>query len=131
MSVLALVSNEIRAALERKAPLHRLEIAFIESASELAALLHEGRTFSVAILPATVPDKGIWALWGQITLLNPRPEILICAPSADFPTWAGVLDAGGYDILVEPYSAEEFLSAVIDAEKTFQQRLADGADEVS
>jgi hypothetical protein len=59
MSVLALVSPETRAAFERKAAVHGLDMAFIESASELTALAHEEKSFSVAILPATLPDARI------------------------------------------------------------------------
>jgi DNA-binding NtrC family response regulator len=126
MGILALISYDLRAAFERKAASYRLDVTFIASASELTALAHEGRRFSVAILPATLPDAGIWALWGQVQLLNPRPEILVYAPSADFSTWSGVLEAGGHDVLVEPYSAEELYSAVMKAEKTFEERLATG-----
>jgi len=124
-----MVSPETRAAFERKAAVHGLDMVFIESASELTALAHEETSFSVAILPATLPDARIWAIWGQVQLLNPRPEILIYAPSGDFPTWSGVLEAGGHDVLVEPFSAEELHRAVMKAEKTFEERLAGGPAE--
>jgi DNA-binding NtrC family response regulator len=132
MSILALVSNRTRAAIERKAAAHGLDVAFIESVSELTALVHADKRFSVAILPATLPDTGIWALWGQVRLLNPRPEILLYAPSVDFPTWSGVLEAGGHDVLVDPFSADEFYRAVMNAKNAFEKRLASGtADEVA
>jgi DNA-binding NtrC family response regulator len=124
VSFLALVSHEVRAAFARKAARHSLDITFIEAAQELTALAHAGMKFSVAILPATPPDSGFWSLWGQLQLLNPRPEILIYSRHADFGTWSGVLEAGGHDILVEPFSAEELCNAVIKAEKAFRQRLA-------
>jgi len=127
MAILALISYNLHASFQQKAASHRLDVKFIASASELTALAREGRTFSVAILPATLPDAGIWALWGQVQLLDPRPEILIYAPSADFSTWSGVLEAGGHDVLVEPFSAEELYNAVMKAEKTFEERLAGGA----
>ncbi len=131
MSVLALVSHQTRAAFERKAALQGLDMEFIERASELSILVQAGKKFSVALLPATLPATGMWALWGQVRLLNPRPEILIYAPGADFPTWSGVLEAGGHDILVEPFTSQELQIAVAKAEKTFEQRLAGGTDDCS
>jgi DNA-binding NtrC family response regulator len=128
MSVLAMVSHDARDDFERKAALHGLDVTVIERASELSALAHGGKIFSVAILPATLPD-GIWALWGQLQLMNPRPEILICAFNADFQTWSGVLEAGGHDVLADPFSAEELHTAVVRAEQTFGQRLAGGTAE--
>jgi DNA-binding NtrC family response regulator len=128
MSILALVSHQTRAAFERMAAARGLDVTFIGSASELTVLAHAEKKFSVAILPATLPDAGIWALWGRVRLLNPRPEILIYAPSVDFPTWSGVLEAGCHDVLVEPFSAEELYRAVMNAENAFEQRLADGTE---
>jgi DNA-binding NtrC family response regulator len=126
MSVLILVSHDIRAAFERNAALCALDLAFIESASQLTALAHQGKTFSVAILPATLPGTGIWALWAQVQLLNPRPEVLVYARSADYQTWSGVLEAGGHDVLVEPFSAEKLHIAIMKAQLAFEQRLLGG-----
>ena len=127
MSILALVSHEERVAFERKAAEHRLDVVVIESPAELTELGRAGKRFSVAILPASLPETGIWALWGQVQLLNPRPEVLVYARSADFATWSGVLEAGGYDILLEPFSAEQLQIAVQSAQESFDQRIADEA----
>ena len=129
MTVLALVTHQARAAFEEKAALNGLEMAMVESVSELSAQANTGTIFSVAILPATLPDGGIWSLWGQVQLLNPRPEILVYGPSGDFATWSGVLESGGHDILVEPFTAEELRSAVTRAERAFNQRLSSGTEE--
>jgi DNA-binding NtrC family response regulator len=112
--------------------LQGLDVAFIESPSEITALNRSGKMFSVAILPATLPDAKIWALWGQVRLLSPRPEIVIYTPNADFATWSGVLEAGGHDILIEPFSPEQLLIAIAKAQQTFDQRMQTGMpDEVA
>ena len=129
MPILALVSRDVRAAFQQKAAQQGLALALVESAAEVAALVREGKKFSVAILPASLPDSGIWALWGQVRLLNPRPEILIYAPKPDFSMWSGVLEAGGHDVLAEPFSAEQLYDAVTRAEKTFEQRVASGMEQ--
>jgi DNA-binding NtrC family response regulator len=132
MTILALVPFEKRAVLQDKLMLQGLDVAFIENPSEITALNRSGKTFSVAILPATLPDAGMWALWGQVRLLSPRPEIVIYTPSVDFATWSGVLEAGGHDILIEPFSAQQLLIAITKAQKAFDQRIQSGmADEVA
>jgi FixJ family two-component response regulator len=76
----------------------------------------------VALLPATLPDSDWWALWGSISLLNPRPAILVYAQTADFQLWSGVLEAGGYDVIVEPFTDQEIQGAVIRAAASFEER---------
>lgn len=130
MSVLACVSQDVRAAFEQKAV--GLDLYFIENASQVRGLVRQGHVFSVAILPATLPEAGIWALWGQIRLLNPRPEILVYAPGADFQTWSGVLEAGGHDVVSEPFSSEELRCSIAKAEAAFHDRISqDQGDEVA
>jgi response regulator of citrate/malate metabolism len=75
------------------------------------------------LLPASLPDNSWWALWGEISLLSPRPEVLIYAPAASFRLWSGVLEAGGYDVLIEPFTAEQLEHAVLRAAACFQERL--------
>jgi hypothetical protein len=62
-----------------------------------------------------------WSMWGEIAVLNPRPEILVYAPSASFELWSGVLELGGYDVIVAPFRAEELQSAVLQAAASFKE----------
>lgn len=104
-------------------------MVFLEKATELPLLARAGKTFSVAVVPATLPDAGMWAMWGQLRLLNPRPEILMYARGPNFRVWSGVLEAGGYDVLAEPFSVEELYQAVIKAKLAFEQRVAQEAED--
>jgi DNA-binding response OmpR family regulator len=126
MPVLALVPREMRAAFERQLAAVNIDVTFIDRAAELSAVTHTGKLFSVAILPATLPDADLWVMWGELRLLNPRPEILIYARSVNFQIWSGVLEAGGHDVLSEPFSAGELCKAVLDAKRTFEERLERG-----
>jgi FixJ family two-component response regulator len=40
--------------------------------------------------------------------------------------WSGVLEAGGYDVIVEPFSDSDLQNAVLRAAKSFEQRADDG-----
>jgi DNA-binding NtrC family response regulator len=117
----------MRLAFQQQLALLKIDVIFIDRASDVSALAHTGKVFSVAVLPASFPDADIWALWGELALLNPRPEILIYARNANFQVWSGVLEAGGHDVLVEPFSGEELRRAVLHAKKAFEERLAQEA----
>jgi DNA-binding NtrC family response regulator len=97
-------------------------VDFITSAAELSRPALSRNSYHVALLPAALPDNGWWSLWGEIALLNPRPEILVYAHTASFQLWSGVLELGGYDVIVAPFTVEELQGAVLRAAQSFQER---------
>ena len=100
-----------------------MTIDFISKAAEVAHLALAETSYQVALLPAEVPENGWWSLWGEIALLNPRPEILVYAHKPSFELWSGVLEAGGYDGLVEPLSAVQLQQAVLRAAQSYAEKL--------
>jgi DNA-binding NtrC family response regulator len=100
-----------------------MTVDFISKAVEVAHLALAENSYHVALLPAEVPENGWWSLWGEIALLNPRPEILVYAHKPSFELWSGVLEAGGYDVLVEPLAAGQVRQAVLRAAQSFAERL--------
>ncbi len=99
-------------------------IDFISRAAEVSHLALGQTSYQVALLPAALPDNGWWSLWGQIALLNPRPEILVYAHTATFQLWSDVLEVGGYDVIVEPLDDKELQSAVTRAARSFAERCS-------
>jgi hypothetical protein len=57
-----------------------------------------------------------------LALLNQRPAILVYTRKATFQLWSGVLDLGGYEMTVEPFSGEELQGAVLRAAKSFEEQ---------
>jgi hypothetical protein len=39
-------------------------------------------------------DSDRWELWGVLSLLNPRPAILVYAREATFLLWSGIIELG-------------------------------------
>jgi FixJ family two-component response regulator len=99
-----------------------IRLVCVESATDLIRVVGNRRVFEVAIVPATLPDAEWWPLWGELCLLNPRPAILVYAQTATFQLWTGVLEAGGYDVILEPFSDREVQEAVLRAARSFRQR---------
>jgi DNA-binding NtrC family response regulator len=120
--LLALVRRERQAQIRRQLAAIEVSIDFISRVAELSHLAPSQSFYQVALLPAALPGNGWWSLWGEIALLNPRPEVLVYAQTASFQLWSGVLEAGGYDVLVEPFSAQQLQQAVIRAAVSFTER---------
>jgi DNA-binding response OmpR family regulator len=120
--MLALVPVEMQGQVRRQLGPIGVTIDFINTPAEFSHLSLGRSSYEVALLPAALPDTGWWSLWGEIALLNSRPEILVYAQTASFQLWSGVLEAGGYDVIVEPFTTEELQGAVLRAARSFRQR---------
>lgn len=83
--------------------------------SEVPRLLRQQPLCRVLVVPAEMKDEEWWVFWGDVCLLDPRPAILVYSKAPTFELWAGVLEAGGYDVIVEPFSDEELEMAVLRA----------------
>lgn len=123
--MLALVPVEMQRQIRRQLASLGVAIDFITKVAEVSHLALSQNSYHVALLPAVLPDNGWWSLWGEIALLNPRPEILVYAHAATFQLWSGVLEIGGYDVIEEPFTEEELQSAVTRAAHSFEARRFD------
>jgi len=117
--VLAFVPKEMQDVmreLEAAVPCHLRRAGSIE---ELAGLAAE-ESYSVVLLPATgFTTEQWWSIWGRVQAMAPRPSILVYALRSDFELWSSVLDSGGYDVVVAPFSAEKLERAVRAAAAEF------------
>jgi PleD family two-component response regulator len=126
LRILAVVPTYRRAEIARQlAPLNA-NLLFVRHSAEACAAIRENDVIQVALLPANLTDTDWWELWGTLALLNARPAILVYAREATFQLWSGVLEAGGYDVIVEPFSDSDLQNAVLRAAKSFEQRADDG-----
>jgi PleD family two-component response regulator len=122
LRMLAVVPPDKRAGIARQLGTLRAEPLFVGHSAEAAAVICEDDVFQVALLPACRSDTDWWELWGVLALLNPPPAILVYAREATFQLWSGVLELGGCDVIVEPFSDEELQRAVLRCVKSFEER---------
>jgi len=121
VNVLALVPFEMRSRMRE------LERAV---SGELTSCVHtdefiqcsRGRSYSVALVPDGLPAHEWWTVWGQLTTLDPRPAILVYALSSDFPMWSGVLETGGFDVIVAPFTEAKLCEAITSAAEYFEKQ---------
>ena len=72
------------------------------------ALAHLDRHRPALVLCRRDLPDGSWRnILSQMQMLNPPPLLLVASRHADEVLWAEVLNAGGYDVLLEPLNSEE------------------------
>jgi CheY-like chemotaxis protein len=120
--MLAVVPEEMQEGIRRQLSSLGMSPVFVSRAAELGHFVRSGEVYQIALLPAVLPDLDWWTVWGELALLNPRPAILVYAHSASFQLWSGVLEVGGYDVIVEPFTDEKLKEALLRAAESFEQR---------
>ncbi len=114
--VLALAAEAMRDRLYRQISSFGMIPVVVTSALDLAPHIRTGEQYQVVLLPASLPNaQDWWTIWGDVAMLRPKPAILVYAHTATFQLWSGVLEAGGYDVIVEPLTDEKLMEALIRA----------------
>ncbi len=126
LRILLVIPAERRREITRQLQPLNAELVFADPSGQTEEGIEEDDIFQVAILPATLNDTAWWKLWGVLGLLNKRPAILVYARETSFQLWSGVLESGGYDVIVEPFSDAEIRNAVRRAAESFEERLSNG-----
>jgi DNA-binding NtrC family response regulator len=104
-----------------------VEVDFVSHVSELPRIARED-PYQVALLPVSLADASWWSLWGELPSLQPRPAILVYASVATFQLWADVLEAGAYDLVLEPFTQEQLQSTVLSAARSLGEDFFDERD---
>ena len=127
LRILLVIPVEQRREITRQLQPLKAELVFADPSGQTEGGIKEDDIFQVAILPATLTDTAWWKLWGVLGVLNRRPAILVYAREATFQLWSGVLESGGYDVVVEPFSDAQIQNAVLQAAQSFEEELSNGS----
>jgi DNA-binding NtrC family response regulator len=80
---------------------------------------------SIVILEARREDGSWKDFLSHASGLPDAPQVIVFSRLADHNLWTDVLDLGGYDVLVSPFSAAEVLRTVSLACDARRRRLAE------
>jgi FixJ family two-component response regulator len=81
------------------------------------------RAYGVALIPVSgFSTQEWWTIWGFLNTMDPRPSILVYTIRSDFEMWSSVLDSGGFDVIVAPFTAEKLRRAIASAYAEFVER---------
>ena len=122
LRIFAFVPPKRRAEFSEQLANAKARILFVGDSAEASSAIGEENLFQVALLPGSLSHTNWWELWGVLTLLHPSPAILVYTRDPSFRIWSGVLDMGGYDVVVEPFLDNELTDAVLRAAKSFEER---------
>jgi hypothetical protein len=79
--------------------------------------------YAVALIPAAGYSNEEWpAVWGFVNNLIPHPSILVYALWSDYGIWSSVLDAGCFDLILAPFTANKLRQAFLSAIEDFTER---------
>jgi DNA-binding NtrC family response regulator len=121
LRVLVVAPANVRAEFQRQLAGLNATLIFVRRALDVSQQVRSQELFHVALLPTLMPEADWQALWSEICLLNPRPALLVYAHSANFHLWSDVLESGGYDVIVEPFTDEELQGAVLRAARSLEE----------
>ncbi len=77
------------------------------SCGEAVEVLRYDPEVRVVLTDLTLPDGSWFDVLNRVSDLNACVEVVVCARVADERLWTQVLEAGGFDVLVEPYQEGE------------------------
>ena len=75
--------------------------------SEAADLLRRRPDIRLVLTDLTLPDGSWYDVLNQVNDIQAGAEVVVCARLADERLWTQVLEAGVFDLLVEPYQGPE------------------------
>ncbi len=98
---------------------------YLRRFTSIEDMVHDSaeNNYTAALIPATgfSPEEW-WTLWGFLNEMDPRPCILVYTLKSDFGMWSSVLDAGCFDLIVAPFTAEKLRRAIQSASDEFARR---------
>jgi DNA-binding NtrC family response regulator len=129
LRILAVVAAEMQDEIRRQLTSFGMVPTLVGRATELAHQTRNGEIYHVVLLPAALPRTDEWwTIWGELVMLSPKPAILVYAQTATFQLWSGVLEAGGYDVIVEPLTDEKLKDAILRAAETSEVIISEDAE---
>jgi len=128
LRILAVASGKLQEEFRRQILSFGMTPVLVNSAVQLGTHIRAGEEYQVVLLPASLPNtEDWWAIWGDVKMLNPKPAILVYAHTATFQLWSGVLEAGGHDVIVEPFTDDKLKEALLRAAEGFGTESEDNS----
>ena len=122
--VIAMLSRVLEDTLRMHLEELEVHLDVAHSTTMLSHMTQGNPIYEVAIVPAN-PPSGEWLqICHVLGALKPSPSILVSLRDDTFSAWTKVLDAGGFGLLLEPYTSEGLLVAIQGAVKHFRGRDA-------
>jgi len=97
------------------------DIVTASSCAEAADRLRADPGVRLVLTDLTLPDGSWFDVLSRVDDAKADAKVVVCARLADERLWSQVLEAGAYDMLVEPYQQDE-VRRILDAAAAPVQR---------
>jgi DNA-binding NtrC family response regulator len=104
---LLVMSRERRSPLLKSLKLLDIEVLAVETCQQARALLQTHPPVDVVITQVTLPDGNWCDVFKYLVDNAVQAGLVVSSPHADEILWSEVLWRGAYDLIVEPYQADE------------------------
>jgi DNA-binding NtrC family response regulator len=104
---LLVMSHERRSPLLKSLKLLDIEVLAVETCQQARALLQTHPPVDVVITQVTLPDGNWCDVFKYLVDNAVQACLVVSSPHADEILWSEVLWRGAYDLIVEPYQADE------------------------
>ena len=104
---LLVMSRERRSPLLKSLKLLDIEVLAVETCQQARALLQTHPPVDVVITQVTLPDGNWCDVFKYLVDNAVQASLVVSSPHADEILWSEVLWRGAYDLIVEPYQADE------------------------
>jgi len=94
------------------------------SCAEAAEFLYAEPAVGIVLTDLTLPDGSWCDVMTKVLDVRPNAAVVVCSRLADERLWAEVLDAGGFDVLAEPYGENDLELLITRAVMARPSRLA-------
>jgi DNA-binding response OmpR family regulator len=114
IEVLAVGSSELGGALDRIFRRSNWLLRHVRTCREAIAFVNHKET-GILICEAQLPDANWAAVLSELKSVAMPPTLIVTSPYADDALWATVLNLGGYDVIAQPFDAQEVFRVLSSA----------------
>jgi len=93
---------------------------------EARRILETGPMIQAVFIETALPDGDWCSVLQEVVRSRVSVAVVVCVRVADERLWCDVLDRGGYDLLIEPYTREE-VQSVMEGAARLRRRSQAGA----
>ncbi len=115
LNTLLVMPQERRSALLHHIRSLNANVLTASSCAEATERLRSDPEVRVVLTDLCLPDGSWFDVLNQVGDINTSAQVVVCARVADERLWSQVLEAGGFDVLVEPYQDREVRRIVMAA----------------
>lgn len=121
LTALVVMPKERNSDIIRQLSTIHASVVTASTCGEAVDLLRVNPWVQVVLTDLSLPDGSWCDVLDRVGDITPDAQVVVCARLADERLWTQALEAGAFDVLVEPYQPAE-VRRIVDAAATGRSR---------